>query len=297
MRLSVLNFFSAPNDALLLAKFCDEETCFHRFWVGEHHSSHQVADPLTLAIVIAGTTGRIRVGTGAVSLFFRSPYLVAETALLAEALFPGRIDLGVTRAAGIDLSATERRLLEADAAELRSKDYDGRVRILRDTLMRQTEILPFFDPMIPVGPPMFLMVTSTQRAIQAGHLGVGMVASFHHGGTSAAIRDIVSAYKANFVPTEMFPRPVALAVVSGFVTSDASSCARAMRSERDLQAAGSGLKRSVTVYGPPRESAVELDRLGREVGVDEILFLCMHGDCHECYGPLSAEWARVGEAK
>lgn len=292
MRISILNFFSPPDDALALAKFCDVECCFHRFWIGEHHSSTQVADPLTLAILIAGVTSRIRTGTGAISLLFRNPYMIAETALMAETFLPGRIDLGVTKAAGLDIDPGVLRLLAGDAAPVSPSVYDQRISILRDTLLRVTAPAPFFARRSPYTPPMFVMATSAQRAVQAARLGVGMVSSFHHGGTIDSVRAMTRAYEASFVPSDMFPRPVALAVVSGYISESAERRARAEAAEQQarVQTRVDAPRRSVSVFASARDGARRLRELGAAVGVDEILFLCIADDCRECYAALSRGW-------
>src|SRR5687767_13124291 len=86
-------------------------------------------------MLAAGITDRIRVGTGAVSLTYRNPYLIAETALIAEVFYPGRIDLGVTRAATCAPALLP--LLSDGLAYDRVVDsYDDRVHMLRDLLLR-----------------------------------------------------------------------------------------------------------------------------------------------------------------
>jgi len=292
LQISILNFFSPPDDVLALAKFCDLECCFHRFWIGEHHSPRQVADPLTLAILIAGVTSRIRTGTGAISLLFRNPYMVAETALMAETFLPGRIDLGVTKAAGVGLDPAVLRLLTGNADPDSALSYERRIAILRDTLLRETDTPPFFDPSLPSAPPMFLMATNAQRAIQAAQLGIGMVSSFHHGGTLESIRTMTQAYKSQFVPNAMFARPASLAVVSGYITDDAERCRQAEQAEQQTwaQIRADVPRRSQSVFASGRDGALRLRELGAAAGVDEILFLCLGDDCRECYASLSKGW-------
>jgi len=51
---------------------------------------------------IAAATSRMRVGSGGVMLPNHAPLMVAERFKVLEALFPGRIDLGIGRAPGTD---------------------------------------------------------------------------------------------------------------------------------------------------------------------------------------------------
>ena len=77
---------------------------YKRYWLGEHHSIVGLADSATPVLVghVAGATERIRVGSGGVMLPNHAPLLVAEQFGTLEALYPGRIDLGVGRAPGGD---------------------------------------------------------------------------------------------------------------------------------------------------------------------------------------------------
>ncbi|MFF2327292.1 MULTISPECIES: MsnO8 family LLM class oxidoreductase [unclassified Streptomyces] len=75
---------------------------YHRFWVSEHHSVPGVAGsaPTVLAAAVAAATSTIRVGTGGVMLPNHQPLVVAEQFGVLEALFPGRIDMGLGRSVG-----------------------------------------------------------------------------------------------------------------------------------------------------------------------------------------------------
>ncbi|WP_405578953.1 LLM class flavin-dependent oxidoreductase [Streptomyces sp. NBC_01190] len=75
---------------------------YHRFWVSEHHGVPGVAGsaPTVLAAAVAAATSRIRVGTGGVMLPNHQPLVVAEQFGVLEALYPGRIDMGLGRSVG-----------------------------------------------------------------------------------------------------------------------------------------------------------------------------------------------------
>src|SRR5215510_879305 len=77
---------------------------FRRYWVAEHHGTVMLAgtSPEILIGPIAAATSRLRVGSGGVMLPHYSPLKVAETFNILSALYPGRIDLAVGRAAGTD---------------------------------------------------------------------------------------------------------------------------------------------------------------------------------------------------
>src|SRR3954467_11070547 len=81
-----------------------ESLGYTRYWVAEHHATPMLASPSPVALIgpIAAVTSRIRVGSGGVMLPHYSPLKVAETFSMLAGLFPGRIDLGIGRAAGTD---------------------------------------------------------------------------------------------------------------------------------------------------------------------------------------------------
>ncbi|MET8786306.1 MULTISPECIES: LLM class flavin-dependent oxidoreductase [unclassified Streptomyces] len=79
-----------------------ERLGYHRFWVSEHHGVPGVAGsaPTVLAAAVAAATRTIRVGTGGVMLPNHRPLVVAEQFGVLEALFPGRVDMGLGRSVG-----------------------------------------------------------------------------------------------------------------------------------------------------------------------------------------------------
>src|SRR5437660_1180040 len=75
-----------------------------RYWLAEHPNLASVASPAPDLMIgqIAAVTQNIRVGSGGVMLPNHAPLVVAERFKMLEALFPGRIDLGLGRAPGTD---------------------------------------------------------------------------------------------------------------------------------------------------------------------------------------------------
>src|SRR6188474_628053 len=93
----------ALRNSLDLARLADD-LGFTRYWVAEHHNLPSIASsaPDIMIGQIAAITERIRVGSGGVMLPNHAPLMVAERFKVLEALFPGRIDLGLGRAPGTD---------------------------------------------------------------------------------------------------------------------------------------------------------------------------------------------------
>src|SRR6478735_11858463 len=93
----------ALRNSLDLARLADE-LGFTRYWVAEHHNLPSVASsaPEIMIGQIAAVTKHMRIGSGGVMLPNHAPLMVMERFKVLEALFPGRIDLGLGRAPGTD---------------------------------------------------------------------------------------------------------------------------------------------------------------------------------------------------
>jgi luciferase family oxidoreductase group 1 len=88
-----------------------EQLGYRRYWLAEHHSIAGLACSATAVLIghVAAATRTIRVGSGGVMLPNHAPLVVAEQFGTLEAIYPGRIDLGLGRAPGGDF-ATMRAL-------------------------------------------------------------------------------------------------------------------------------------------------------------------------------------------
>src|SRR5688500_12460042 len=81
-----------------------ERLGYRRYWVAEHHNMTGIASAATSVVIgyLANGTSTIRVGSGGIMLPNHSPMVIAEQFGTLEALYPGRIDLGLGRAPGTD---------------------------------------------------------------------------------------------------------------------------------------------------------------------------------------------------
>src|SRR5215207_6016034 len=97
----------ALQNTIDLARLADD-LGYQRYWVAEHHGGGMVAGPSPEVLIgpIAAATTNIRVGSGGVMLPHYSPLKVAENFAILTGLYPGRIDLGIGRAAGTDAATT-----------------------------------------------------------------------------------------------------------------------------------------------------------------------------------------------
>ncbi len=186
MRLSVLDQSPIPegstgadalHNTLDLATLTDA-LGYHRYWVAEHHGGPMLASASPEALIgpIAAATTRIRVGSGGVMLPHYSPFKVAETFTILAALFPGRIDLGIGRAAGTDPVTTF--ALQRDRRQASADDFPQQLAELLDYLDDALpEDHPFHRlagtlPGRPELPDPWLLGSSPQSAIWAGQLGL-----------------------------------------------------------------------------------------------------------------------------
>lgn len=82
---------------------------YERYWLAEHHGLNALADPCPEILLarLGSVTKHIRIGTGGILLPYYSPFKVAEQFRMLEALFPGRLDLGIGRAPGGDLRTAQ----------------------------------------------------------------------------------------------------------------------------------------------------------------------------------------------
>ncbi|HEV7284908.1 MAG TPA: LLM class flavin-dependent oxidoreductase, partial [Kaistia sp.] len=111
---------AALNNSLDLARHV-ERLGYNRFWVAEHHNMPGIASSATSVLIgyLAGGTSTIRVGSGGVMLPNHAPLVIAEQFGTLEALYPGRIDLGLGRAPGSDpmtMRALRRDMTDDDNA-------------------------------------------------------------------------------------------------------------------------------------------------------------------------------------
>ena len=148
---------------------------YHRYWVAEHHGGGLLAGPSPEVLIgpIAAATERIRVGSGGVMLPHYSSFKVAESFSLLAAMFPGRIDLGLGRAAGTDPMTTF--ALQRDRRQASPDDFPDQLG----------ELLAHFNGTIPADhpfarlrlpaedrPDVWLLGSSPQSAIWAQQLGL-----------------------------------------------------------------------------------------------------------------------------
>ena len=245
---------AALRNSLDLARHADA-LGYARYWLAEHHNLPSVASPAPEIMIgqIAAATTRIRIGSGGVMLPNHAPLVVAERFKTLEALFPGRIDLGLGRAPGTDqLTAFALRRLQ----EPRGGD---------DFLERLQELI-FWDRGFPEGhpfrpiaampsdaplPPIWLLGSSDYGGRLAAQIGVGFAFAHHFASVDAVA--VMRLYREGYNRDGFQARPYAILAVA-VVCADTDAEAERLAASMDLN----WLRREHGEYAPlpsPEEAA------------------------------------------
>jgi luciferase family oxidoreductase group 1 len=252
-------------NTLDLAKLADA-LGYTRYWVAEHHNLPSIASsaPDIMIGQIAAVTHNIRVGSGGVMLPNHAPLMVAERFKILEALYPGRIDLGIGRAPGTDQ-------ITSIALRRRQDVRDG-----DDFLERFQELLLFERGAFPQGhpfnqvrampadvplPPIFLLGSSDYSAELSAAVGAGF--SFAHHFASHDAVAAMTAYRAHFKPSEALPKPHAILAVA-VVCADSDTEAERIASTVDLNFVRRSKGEFVPLASPEEAAAYPYTPMDRE---------------------------------
>ena len=280
-----------------------EELGYTRFWLAEHHGMPSIASsaPEILIARVASATRRIRVGAGGIMLPNHAPLRVAEAFHTLEALFPGRIDLGIGRAPGTD-PVTSAALRPFDAAQFPAQ--------LQELLSLSRRAFPPDHPFHGVRvvpddvelPPVWVLGSSGATAELAGRLGLGYGFASHFSFDPPG--PAIEAYRRAFQPSARFPRPhviVGAAVFCAPTDEEADNLARSMdlawvrlrqgqvgRLPSPAEAAAYPFTaeerfivaqhRSLAIWGSPAKVRERLLQLAEATGADEIIISSMIHD-------------------
>ena len=193
---------------------------FTRYWLAEHHNLASVASPAPDLMIgqIAAVTKNIRVGSGGVMLPNHAPLVVAERFKMLEALFPGRIDLGLGRAPGTDGPTAY-----ALRSRLDRREGDDFLERLHELTLWETRDFPPNHPFTqvvampdaPPLPPIWLLGSSDYSSELAAQVGMGF-AFAHHFATYDAVAAMTN-YRAHFKNTGWREAPYAILAVAAIV--------------------------------------------------------------------------------
>ena len=159
----------ALQQTIKMAQHC-ESLGYKRFWVSEHHAFKGLAGsaPEILMAALGAQTESIRLGSGGVMLPHYSAYKVAETFSLLANLYPERIDLGIGRAPGADMSTA---VALAPNGQPDFQKFPEQVAQLLDYLDN-----PNAKPLVSPAPPedfsVWMLGSSSDSASFAAHYGL-----------------------------------------------------------------------------------------------------------------------------
>lgn len=296
----------AVHETIELARHVDG-LGYHRYWLAEHHSSPGLAStaPEILITKIAGETRHLRVGSGGVMLSHYSALKVAETFRMLEALYPGRIDLGIGRAPGSDqLTAIA---LQHGPGALGIEYFPNQISDLLGFLenrlpeghpFQRIRVMPSGDTL----PELWLLGSSDQSAIFAAYFGCAF--SFAHFITAEGGPEVMELYRQRFQPSERLAAPQGSIGVF-VICAETEAEARHLAASRDLMRLR--LDRGILAPVPPPEDALaypytaaelrrieqyrrrqtvgtpeqvkeRLEALAQTYGVDELVILTI---CHD----------------
>jgi len=177
---------------------------FTRYWVAEHHGMAGIASAATAVVIghVAAATKHIRVGAGGIMLPNHAPLVIAEQFGTLDALFPGRIDLGLGRAPGSDQRVAQaiRRTLESDAnafprdvLELQSYFADDGQTGIRATPGAGAKV------------DLWILGSSTFGAQLAAMLGLPYAFASHF--APDALDQAIAIYRRDFRPSAALSKP------------------------------------------------------------------------------------------
>jgi len=279
-----------------LAKHAETEG-FSRYWMAEHHGMPGIASAATAVVIahVGAATSTIRVGAGGIMLPNHAPLVIAEQFGTLDALFPGRIDLGLGRAPGSDqrVARAMRRNLESssdafpqDVVELQSYFADD----------GQTGIHA-----VPGGgarPELWILGSSLYGAQLAAALGLPYAFASHF--APGSLDEALDVYRRHFRPSAVLDKPHAMAGFNVFAADtdgEAELLATSMQQAFvALRTTGTGIKLpppvpgyldtipaqaramldhvlSCTAIGGPEKVREGLAKFIARTGVDEVMLV------------------------
>jgi luciferase family oxidoreductase group 1 len=182
-----------------------EQMGYKRYWLAEHHAIPGLACSATPVLIghVAAATKTIRVGSGGVMLPNHAPLVVAEQFGTLEALYPGRIDLGLGRAPGGDFATM--RALRRDLNQS-GEDFPALLQELRTYLGPEqpgqvVKAIPGQGSNVPIT----LLGSSLFGAQLAAALGLPFAFAAHF--APEHLSRATQQYREQFQPSKVLQKP------------------------------------------------------------------------------------------
>ena len=297
-----------------------ERLGYQRYWLAEHHAIAALADPCPEVLLarLGAETKRLRIGTGGVLLPYYSPFKVAEVFRMLEALYPGRVDLGIGRAPGGD-------------ARTAHAVGGGQLPTAEDFPQRVWELVAHLDGALPedhphrhvrlqpggdTAPEVWLLGSSDYSGALAAQLGLRF--AFAHFINPRGGDGVTRAYRQRFQPSAREAAPAAIVCVFVICAADDAEAER-LATAIDLRRLHMALGRDTpvptlaeaerhtysdeerryvlgqrerAVIGGPEKCLRELSTLAERYAADEVMALTITGD----YGSRLKSYELLAEA-
>ena len=200
----------ALHEAAALAR-CAEAAGYQRFWVAEHHAMDGIAGGATAVVLahIGQATSTIRIGSGGIMLPNHAPLVIAEQFGTLDALFPGRIDLGLGRAPGADgrlAHALRKDLMRA------AESFPSDVVELRALFTGEPELQLRATPGYGAQVELWMLGSSLFGAQLAAMLGLPYAFASHF--APDYLDQALALYRREFRPSQWLDQPHAMAAMT-----------------------------------------------------------------------------------
>jgi luciferase family oxidoreductase group 1 len=230
-----------------------ERLGFHRFWLAEHHNMAGIASAATsLAIgFVAEGTDTIRVGAGGIMLPNHAPLVIAEQFGTLDALYPGRIDLGVGRAPGSDQPTMRALRRDQTSADTFPSDVQELQALLGDPAPGQhIQAVPGTGSHVPV----WILGSSLFGAQLAAALGLPYAFASHF--APAALVPALQTYRETFRPSPQLAQPHVM-LAANVIVADTDDEARRLFTSMQRSFIDGAFRRQRSLLGPPIASIEE----------------------------------------
>jgi luciferase family oxidoreductase group 1 len=246
-----------------------EESGYERVWYAEHHNMPSIASSATSVLIahVGAQTSTIRLGAGGVMLPNHAPLTIAEQFGTLEAMYPGRIDLGLGRAPGSDQNTMYALRRDPRSAEGFPQDVlELQGYLAGRSVVRGVDAVPGNGSRVPL----YILGSSLFGAKLAAAMGLPYAFASHF--SPGALDAALAAYRAEFRPSEQLERPYAIAgvnVIAADTEGDAQEQFQEIRRRRAVNLYGRQI--GVRDLEMPAERADELLAAGAAAQVDEML--------------------------
>ncbi|MCE4957040.1 LLM class flavin-dependent oxidoreductase [Macrococcoides caseolyticum] len=199
-----------------------ERIGYDRYFVAEHHNTTGLIShaPEILMTRLLSVTNTIKIGSAGILLTQYSPYKIAENANLLEAMFPGRVTIGLGNSPGGN-ELTRSALMDGTGSKVH--EYD---RLLQDFLGFMRNTLPLTHkyrgvkagPRINHHPDIFTLTLTDNGARRAARLGIGMV--FGNFISNRYVDSALQIYQNEFQPNQYMSKPYTIFCIFIVVAKD-----------------------------------------------------------------------------